>query len=225
VTISGLRIIVAPETGDGIDVYGDHVRVTDVTIEGSPLDGIYIGGRTSPVGYARYVTVTHSVIQRAARNAVSVTSAEHVRIRGNVLAGAAGINGPGAGVDVEPNAPSNPISDVTVAENLIVGNAGPGVELALHPNVGLPRWASRILIANNFFVGNSLSRASGTVMLAGGQLDGRGHIRIVGNTSETDGGTFVSGAGSLHMRLRIERNRVERSQPTSPHDLAAPTPS
>ena len=212
VVISGLRIIVAPGAGDGIDVYGDHVRITGVEIEGSPLDGIYIGGRTSPSGRARYVAVTHSVVQRAARNAVSVTSAVHVQITGNVLAGAAGVAGPGAGVDVEPNAPSNPIFDVSIVDNFIVGNAGSGVELALHSNTGLPLRASRISIASDLIVGNALLRSNGGVLIAGGQLDGRGRVSIVGNRFESNGGPAVSLTRALRMRLRVQRNQRESTR-------------
>jgi len=47
VTIRGFRIIVGPGGKDGIDVYGEDVRIADVQVEGSPFDGIYIGGRTT----------------------------------------------------------------------------------------------------------------------------------------------------------------------------------
>jgi hypothetical protein len=208
VTIRGLRIVVGPGSEDGIDVYGEDVRIDRVRVEGFPFDGIYIGGRTSPAGRAQDVIITHSVVQRAARNAVSVTSAARVRIAGNVLAGAGdgSIAGPGAGVDIEPNAPSNPISDISIADNLIVGNAGTGVELALDPSAGLPTRASGITIVGNLFVGNSLLRSRGGMTIAGGQRDGRGRVRILDNRFESNGGVPILRGRHLHVWLLLQHN-------------------
>src|SRR5262245_40581884 len=210
VTIRGLRIIVGAGNDDGIDVYADRVRIEHVQIEGSPFDDVYIGGRTNVSDYSRHVILADSRLDRAARNAVSVTAAIDVRITGNVIAGAGLTMGiaadPGDGIDVEPNAPTNPIARLLIARNLIVDNVGSGIALALHPHAGLPREADRITIVGNSIVGNSAWRRQGAISVSGGQADGRGHALILGNTFSANGGPTLSRTGALAMRLTVRDN-------------------
>jgi Right handed beta helix region len=210
VTIRGLRIVVAPEIDDGIDVYANRVRIDHVEIEGAPFDDVYIGGRTNVIDYSRDVVLDDSRLDGAERNGVSVTAAVDVRITGNVIAGAGLTTGiaadPGDGIDVEPNAPTDPIAGMLIASNLIVDSVGSGIALALHPHGGVPRRADRITIVGNRIVGNSSWRRQSALALAGGQADGRGHVIIVDNAFRANGGPPLSGTGATAFELTLRDN-------------------
>lgn len=207
VRIRGLRIVVPPGNNDGIDVYGRRVTISDVTIEGRPLDDVYIGGRANGVGHARDVALLDSRLRGARRNAVSVTAAIGVRIARNVIAGAgvAGVSEyPGAGIDVEPNAPTDPITRIVIERNLIVDNLGPGVAVALGPRA---ERADQIAIVGNRIVGNSVRSSStyrGGIVFSGGQGDAFVLDNVVRGNS--GGGLVQDRFARLGLRLSLEGN-------------------
>lgn len=185
VTIRGLRIHVPPGSLDGIDVYGRHVRIANVRIDGAPFDDVYIGGRTDLIDYSRDVNLTGSTLFDAERNVISVTAAENVRISHNTIAGAGLSVGtaadPGDGIDVEPNAPTDPIVGLRIEHNKIVGNVHEGIALRLHPHGGLSVHANGIGIIGNEILGNYPWGGGAQIALSGGQANQPGRVLIAGN--------------------------------------------
>ncbi len=186
-------------------------------IEGSPFDDVYIGGRTNIINYSSDVVVTGSRLFGAERNAISVTAAARVRITGNVIAGSGLDLGseadPGDGIDVEPNAPGNPILRLLIAHNRIVDNTGTGIVLALHPRGRLTTQADRIAIVDNRIVGNSSWRRQGAITVSGGQSDGRGSALILDNCFTSNGGPAVARTGALALKLTLRDNLEARCAP------------
>jgi hypothetical protein len=213
ITIRGLRIIVEPGSDDGIDVYGSRVRILGVRVEGSPFDDVYIGGRTNLISYSRNVVLADSHLSGAERNVVSVTAAVDVRITHNVIAGAGlgtgGVADPGDGIDVEPNAPSDPILGLVIARNLIVDNVGTGIALALHPQGRPANRADRIAIVANRIVGNSSWRRLGGITVSGGQADHHAAASIVDNVFAANGGPAIARDRPIALRLMLRGNRGE----------------
>jgi Right handed beta helix region len=164
VTISGLRLVV-PRSASmfGIEIYATDVTVEDVTVEGSPIDSLLVGGRANGEGYSSNVSIRDSSFTGGTRNVVSITSVQGLTVENCLLAGADDTNylpetghaygNPAAGIDVEPNSPADPIVAVRITGNRIQGNAGPGILLALPP---APTLAPSIDISGNQITGNGL---------------------------------------------------------------------
>lgn len=207
VRIRGLRIVVRAGTSSGIEVHGRRVTISDVTVEGRPLDDVYIGGRANGIGHAADVALLDSRLRGARRNAVSVTAAIGVRIARNVIAGAGLVDMPaypGAGIDVEPNAPTDPIVGIVIAGNSIIDNVGPGVAITLGRR---PEAGDRIAIVENRIVGNSVRSRStfrGGIVFSGG----RGHAEIFDNVvGGNAGGALVQDRfARLGLRLTLRGN-------------------
>ena len=158
VTIRGLHIHVAAAGLDGIDVYAEHVRIEDVTVDGSPLDDVYIGGRRNVAPYSSDVTVTGSTLLDARRNGISVTAAIAANVEWNTIARAGRSMGaaanPGDGIDVEPNRATDPIQQIRIAHNTIAYSERKGIELTFG---GGPPPSGAITIAANTIVGGAPS--------------------------------------------------------------------
>jgi hypothetical protein len=164
VTISGLRLVVPRSTSMfGIEIYANDVTVEDVTVEGSPIDSLLVGGRANGEGYSSNVAIRDSSFTGGTRNVVSVTAVQGLTIQNCLLTGADDTNylpetghaygNPAAGIDVEPNSPADPIVGVQITGNRIEGNAGPGILLALPP---APSAAPSIDVSGNQITGNGL---------------------------------------------------------------------
>lgn len=173
VTIRNLRIDVRMPGVDGVDVYADRVHISDVTVDGSPFDDVYIGGRTNVTAAAHDVTVAGATLLDADRNGISVTSAVGVQIRDDTIAGAGGSAGPAAdpgdGIDVEPNAATDPIEGLQIKDNRIVGNVHQAIALHLQPGGRPDDNADRIAISGNLIVGNGPFGGGAQVSIGGGQ--------------------------------------------------------
>jgi hypothetical protein len=183
ITIAGLRIHVAPGGIDGIDVYARDVRISGVRIDGEPFDDLYIGGRTNLIDYSRTVSVTGSTLLGADRNVISITAAVDVRIRGNTIAGAGGAIGPpadpGDGIDVEPNAVTDPILELRIAENRIVGNEHQAVAVRLRPHGRPCLRAGGIRVVGNLIAGNRPFGGGGQITLSDSPADAS--VLVAGN--------------------------------------------
>lgn len=195
ILLRGLRLVVPAGLGlHGISILGHDVRVERVRVTGLPVDAVHIGGRAAGE-YAEDVVIARSRLDSATRNGVSVAGVVGLRLEGNVIAGAR--RDPGAGVDLEPDNPDDPILDVAILGNTIRGNARAGVLVALETRSGLPLRADRIRIEGNRIVRNG---GSG-IELVGGQRDGRGRITIAANTIERNNGPRVGGRGRTTLLL------------------------
>ena len=205
VTIAGLRLVVPRRaTMFGLMITGSRVEVADITVAGAPVDAALVGGRGD--GPATDVWIHDSSFLAGTRNVVSITNARRVSVTGCNLSGASDTHylvetrrrrgNPAAGIDVEPDRPSDPIIDLRIAGNRISGNAGPGIILALDPNGGRPREADRITIERNTILGNGRRTTPplrGGIVIAGGQARTRGHIAIYRNVVRHNRGFGLAG--------------------------------
>jgi hypothetical protein len=180
VTISGLSLYVpAGVPMFGIEVYAHDVDVQRVRVDGDPIDSVLVGGRTTGEGYSSDVSILDSSFTAGRRNVVSVTSVRGLTIERCVITGASDTNflaetgrtwgNPAAGIDVEPNSPSDPIVDVRIAGNRIERNAGPGVLLALSQQ---PTEAASVEIVDNWIAENGLKPTPpqrGAIVVTGDQ--------------------------------------------------------
>lgn len=114
--------------------------VSNVVVEGLTLaesggDGIYLG--TGPDREpCRDVTIRGVVCDRNHRQGISVISAERLLIEDCVLRDTGG-TAPAAGIDFEPNRPTERLVDCTMRRCVIENNAGTGLLVALHQFDGL----------------------------------------------------------------------------------------
>jgi hypothetical protein len=179
VTISGLRLVV-PRSASmfGIEIYAHDVTVERVSVEGNPIDSLLVGGRGNGDGYSSNVTVRDSSLTGGTRNVVSVTSVHGLTIERCLITGADDTNylpetghawgNPAAGIDLEPNSPGDPITDVRITGNRIERNAGPGVLVALQPGSAAPS----VTIEGNRIVDNGLKPTPpvrGGIVVTGGR--------------------------------------------------------
>ncbi len=199
VTISNLRIVV-PRAAEmfGLAIFGHEVTIRNVTIGGSPIDAITIGGRANGSGYAGRVAVLDSTLSGGMRNVLSATGVIGLRVERNRISGARDLppGQPAAGVIVEPDHRGAPTIDVRIARNRIVDNAGPGIIVSLDSNRGSPVIATRLEIAGNTVLRNARKptppmRAG--IVLSGGQDRGGGRIELTDNVVRGNQGPGVLG--------------------------------
>ena len=175
VLLRGLRLVVPAGLGmHGVAIYGRDVRVEGLHVTGSPVDAVHVGGRAQGE-FAEAVAIVRSQLEGAERNALSVAGVAELTVEDNLFAGAQ--RDPGAGIDLEPDNPDDPILGVRISSNTIRGNARSGILLELDTRSGRPLRADRIRIERNRILDNG---AYG-IEINGGQRDGRGEIALVGN--------------------------------------------
>ena len=95
-----------------------NVTVSGLILANTGGDGIYLGDVTG-TGYCSNVTITNTIIDGAARNGLSVISVDGLNItnctfkytqsQGNVA-----VNGPWAGIDLEPNNSSERLKNIVI---------------------------------------------------------------------------------------------------------------
>ena len=229
VTISGLRIDVPAATRmTGVSIEAHEVTLDHVTIDGAPTTDVRIGyGTPGSAGLAERIVIRDSNLSGGRRDIITASGAIRLAIERNVISGAKG-----AGIHLRAGDRGQPTLAVTIADNSIVDNAGPGIFADLAPPNGLPVFASGIEISGNIILRNArAARAStrGGVVLFGGQDGGRGTIRVADNAIRGN-----RGPGILERRLSLvldaERNDLRgnaagtikgtRAQPS-----AAPSPA
>jgi hypothetical protein len=203
VTIKGVRIVVpAGANMFGIGIFGHEVTVRGVTVTGSPIDDVTIGGRANGSGYAGRVTVTRSNLSGAMRNVISATGVIGLRIDRNHITGSRDLppGQPAAGLDIEPDHRGAPTLDVSVSRNTIADNAGPGIIVSLDSNIGLPVIASRVDISDNKVLRNGRKTSPpqiAGIVLRGGQDRGGGRVVLTDNVVRGNRGPGVLGS-NLH---------------------------
>jgi hypothetical protein len=194
VTITGLRIVVPAGQGmSGVAVFGHHVTLSRLTVEGAPFDDVSIGGRANGTGYAADVSVLDSTLSGAGRNGISAFGVIGLRIERDVVTGVrddpAGM--PAAGIDVEPDERSQPTLDVHLVDNTFADNAGPGIIVSLDSNSGPAVLADQLEIAGNTVVRNSAKRSPplrAGIVLSGGSDDRAGRLVLSRNWIHDNGG-------------------------------------
>jgi hypothetical protein len=101
-----------------------NVTVTGIGCNQSGGDGIYVSASSN-------VTITNCVFDKNYRDGGSVIGRlSHINISNNVFSNTNG-TAPQAGVDVEPNNPSDFLTDVDFTDNTMVNNSGDGLAISL----------------------------------------------------------------------------------------------
>jgi hypothetical protein len=205
VTISNLKIVVPPgqPTMYGVAVYGHQVTLRGLDIGGSPKDDVTIGGRANGNGYAADVSVLDSTLAGAGRNALSAFGVIDLRIAGNTIEGVRDSppGQPAAGIDVEPDDRGQPTLGVSIVDNTVQDNAGPGILLELDSNSGAAVIATGIELGDNTIVRNAHARTPpkrAGVIIAGGQDLTPGALVFEDNRVHENGGP-----GLLALRLGV----------------------
>ncbi len=216
ISISGLRIVVPAIAGTfGLGIFGHEVTIRDVTVTGSPIDAVTIGGRANGDGYAGRVALLDSRFSGGTRNVVSATAVVGLRIERCRITGAtdafaaAGQPGgnPAAGIDLEPDSRGAPALDVRIAGNLIADNAGPGVIVSLETRHGLPVTATGIELVGNRILRNSRKTTPpqrGGIVFNGGQDRGGGRALVSDNVVTGNRGAGLQGKA---MTLVVDSRR------------------
>lgn len=196
IRLEGLRLVVPRETGmHGISILGRDVRVERVRVEGHPVDGILVGGRAEGE-FAHDVVIASSRLLGASRNAVSATGVVGLVVERSFIAGA--VSDPGAGIDLEPDNADDPILDVRIADNRLLGNGGAGILLAFETPSGPPLRADRIEIAGNRIADNG----GAGIHVVGGSRNSRGVLTLTGNRIAGNAGAALAGRTTLLVRAR-----------------------
>ncbi len=110
-------------------------QIVGLTIENTGGDGIYIGNTSGD--FSQNIIIKDVTINNAFRNGISIIAAKNVTIDNVVIASTSG-NSPQAGIDFEPNLPTEGIENVTIRDTIIVGNFGAGIVWSLHDTAAIP---------------------------------------------------------------------------------------
>lgn len=145
--------------------------VTNVTIEGitandSGGDGFYIGA-TSVIMFSENVTLLNVKANNNRRQGLSIISGKNILIQNGTFTKSNG-EGPGAGIDIEPNRLENYLEKIRIINPVTRENQGSGILVAPAPISGTGRIVD-ILIENHYDYGSyyGFCNASVTAPTAG----------------------------------------------------------
>jgi hypothetical protein len=210
--ISGLRIVVPAKAHvSGVRAYANEVDLNHLTITGSPIRDIVVGGGTKGSGgMTAWIDITDCVLSGGQRDVISVFGPIGLRVERNILSGARGPKkaDAAAGLHITAADRGQPTLNVRIADNKIFDNAGPGILLDLAPANGAPVFASGIDVTGNDVLRNArtapISRRAG-IVLAGGQRDGKGSLVLAGNVVRDNHGPGVLGR-QLRLLVTAKQN-------------------
>ena len=106
-----------------------NILVENLLLADSGGDGIYLGVEKSGCP-CENITIRRCVCDNNNRQGISVISAKHLLIEDTVMKNTRGTN-PKAGIDFEPNNPSEVLIDCVMRNCLTTGNAGAGYDMYL----------------------------------------------------------------------------------------------
>lgn len=120
-----------------LDIEGaSNVTISGISCNQSGGDGLYIGAAASGQGSpSQNITISDSIFDQNFRQGFSLISGQHIFVYRSHFTNTSGTD-PQAGIDIEPNNPSNAAADVHIEDSLTTGNAGPGVMLAFSQVTG-----------------------------------------------------------------------------------------
>ena len=112
------------EWGMGIWIGPDADRVTVVGVTAKDMwgDGFYVGG-------AADVAFCSVVASHNRRQGLSIVSAKRLLVTGSVFRDTRGTR-PSAGIDIEPDRPTETVTDVRIERSKFINNAGGGIMIA-----------------------------------------------------------------------------------------------
>ena len=170
ISISGLRITVPKaKRMHGVAVLGHEVSLSNMTIDGAPLDDVLIGSGSVGAGAPTVrVAVTNSTLRGAQRDAVLAFGPVGLRVEGNTVTRARG-----TGVHIRAADRGQPVVDTHVVHNTIADGHGPAVFVDLAPANGAALLAKDIEVADNRILRN----AREGILIAG-----KGEVAVSGNS-------------------------------------------
>ena len=203
VSISGLDIRVpASQRMIGVAAFGHEIKLSHLRITGSPTTDVLVGsGVLGAGGITAHVAIRDSTLAGGRRDVITAYGPVDLTVEGNRLSGARGVpkTQAAAGIHVRAADRGQPAVDVRIAGNTIVDNAGPGIYLELDPKNGLPVLATRLDVTGNQVLRNArkapVSRRGG-IVVAGGQRDRLGGLRLAENVVSANAGPGVLGRGA-----------------------------
>ncbi|MBT2163199.1 right-handed parallel beta-helix repeat-containing protein [Zobellia barbeyronii] len=108
------------------------IKITDISIEGSGGDGVYISGNSSIKGtYSENISINRLISFNNKRQGLSIISAKNVLINKCVFKETLGTL-PGAGIDLEPNNKFDRLESIVFLDCIFEDNDHAGILLALH---------------------------------------------------------------------------------------------
>jgi len=157
-----------------------NVKVLGLSLESSGGDGIYIGStwdnRRVP---CERIIIRDCILRENHRQGISIVSAEHVRIENCAIWDTRG-TAPQAGIDFEPDDPSELLSDIEVTDCILGGNAGGGFMFGLNQLNATSREVS-IRVVNSLVRSSS---GSGLCILLQGEARPKGSVEFTDCTFE-----------------------------------------
>ena len=107
---------------------GSNIKILGITLANCGGDGIYIAGGSSL--FSKDITIKDVVAENNYRQGISVISVEGLLIESSILRGTEGTK-PAAGIDFEPNGPTDRLVGIVMKDCVIEGNQGYGIQVAL----------------------------------------------------------------------------------------------
>ncbi len=199
-----------------------NVTISGISCNQSGGDGLYIGA--GPQGQpSQNVTVTDCIFDQNFRQGWSLISGQHIFVYRSYFTNTSG-TAPESGIDVEPNKPSNPVSDVHIEDSFTTGNAGSGLTFAFWLLDGSSQDVD-ITVLRHHSTSNQLSgydadnndvtpNAQGKVLVQDSFSDSNGSYGVLGHWYQADGPTLV------FQNLSITNPHQNGPDPTY-HDSAA----
>lgn len=196
----------------------DQVTVTGLTLAESGGDGIYLGtGRRGEPN--RNITIRDVVCDRNYRQGISVISAENLLIENCTLKETAG-TAPAAGIDFEPNDPSERLVKCLMRNCIIENNQGYAIHIYARPLNGTSEPVS-IRIEDCTTRGtNALSASVITSCGETGPL--KGQIEFVNCRFEDEGHTAINIGSKPPSGVKLRFVRCTLADPSEKPAPAAP---
>jgi polygalacturonase len=182
----------ASEWRDVLGIYGGtNVQILGLALADGGGDGIYIAGGGPGRPASRNILIKDVVSEGNFRQALSVISVDGLRVEDTVLRGTEG-TAPAAGVDFEPNGPTDRLSGIQLKRCVIENNRGYGIQ------VGLERMPADFPPVEIDVEGGSVSgNGSGALLVYPGAVKGVLSLRAV----KLDGRRTVKRTGSFTVRV------------------------
>jgi Right handed beta helix region len=186
VGISGLHITVPrAKRMNGITLEGHEVTLSNLTIDGAPINDVLIGGGApGSAGPIERIALTNSTLTGAQREAVRASGPIALQVEGNTVRRAGG-----AGIRIVAADRGQPVLDTHIVGNTVADNRGPGIFVDLDPANGAPLLAAGIEVTGNQVLRNA--RATTPMVRAGIVVAGKGEVALSANVVRGNRGRAV----------------------------------
>ena len=159
---------------------GTNVKIMGITCANSGGDGIYIAGGRRP--FSKDIVLKDVVADNNYRQGISVISVDGLLIEDSVLRGTEGTP-PGAGIDFEPNRPTDRLTGIILKNCVIEKNQSYGIWVYTG-NLAPDSMPVQIVIEGGRVAGNGAGaifvqtrRSTGALTIRSTQLDGKRSIK------------------------------------------------